>query len=78
MNQKGPKKIPAVLFSLDLDDRKAVISAWIFKMSQSTKRKHVTKEVLDEFELPKENQKIVKIVAGRGNNLHQVKQEIEF
>jgi len=32
----------------------------------------VTKEVLDEFELPKENQKIVKIVAGRGNNLHQV------
>jgi probable RNA-binding protein EIF1AD len=40
-------------------------------MSQSTKRKHVTKEVLDEFELPKENQKIVKIVAGRGNNLHQ-------
>ena len=41
-------------------------------MSQSTKRKHVTKEVLDEFELPKDNQKIVKIVAGRGNNLHQV------
>ena len=32
----------------------------------------MTKEVLDEFELPKENQKIVKIVAGRGNNLHQV------
>jgi probable RNA-binding protein EIF1AD len=41
-------------------------------MSQSTKRKHVTKEVLDDFELPKENQKIVRIVAGRGNNLHQV------
>ena len=32
----------------------------------------MTKEVLDDFELPKENQKIVKIVAGRGNNLHQV------
>ena len=32
----------------------------------------MTKEVLDEFELPKENQKIVRIVAGRGNNLHQV------
>lgn len=31
----------------------------------------MTKEVLDDFELPKENQKIVKIVAGRGNNLHQ-------
>jgi len=41
-------------------------------MSQSTKRKHVTKEVLDDFELPKEHQKIVRIVAGRGNNLHQV------
>ena len=42
-------------------------------MSQSTKRKHVTKELLDDnFELPKENQKIVRIVAGRGNNLHQV------
>jgi len=41
-------------------------------MSQSTKRKHVTKEVLDDFELPKENQKIVRVVAGRGNNLHQV------
>jgi len=41
-------------------------------MSQSTKRKHVTKEVLDDFELPKENQKIVRILAGRGNNLHQV------
>lgn len=41
-------------------------------MSQSTKRKHVTKEVLDDFELPKDNQKIVRIVAGRGNNLHQV------
>ena len=41
-------------------------------MSQSTKRKHVTKEVLDEFELPKDNQKIVRVVAGRGNNLHQV------
>ena len=67
-------KIPALsLEALTLNYWKAVISAWIFKMSQSTKRKHVTKEVLDEFELPKENQKIVKIVAGRGNNLHQVK-----
>ena len=46
---------------------------FIFRMSQSTKRKHVTKELLDDnFELPKENQKIVRIVAGRGNNLHQV------
>ena len=41
-------------------------------MSQSTKRKHVTKEVLDEFRLPKTNEKIVQILAGRGNNLHEV------
>jgi len=41
-------------------------------MSQSTKRKHVTKEVLDEFRLPQKNEKIVQIIAGRGNNLHEV------
>ena len=41
-------------------------------MSKSTKRKHVTKEVLDDFELPGDNQKIVRVVGGRGNNLHQV------
>jgi len=41
-------------------------------MSQSTKRKHVTKEVLDEFRLPQNNEKIVQIIAGRGNNLHEV------
>ena len=42
------------------------------RMSQSTKRKHVTKEVLDEFRLPQNNEKIVQIIAGRGNNLHEV------
>lgn len=41
-------------------------------MSQSTKRKHVTKEVLDEFRLPTDNERIVQVVAGRGNNLHEV------
>ena len=41
-------------------------------MSQSTKRKHVTDEVLYDFESLKDDQKIVKIVAGKGNNLHQV------
>lgn len=41
-------------------------------MSQSTKRKHVTKEVLDEFRLPANNEKIVQVIAGRGNNLHEV------
>ena len=42
------------------------------RMSQSTKRKHVTKEVLDEFRLPAINERIVRVVAGRGNNLHEV------
>lgn len=41
-------------------------------MSKATKRKHVTKEVLDEYVLPEEKQQIVKVVAGRGNNLHEV------
>nr|CAG4649863.1 EOG090X0KPP [Scapholeberis mucronata]SVE94022.1 EOG090X0KPP [Scapholeberis mucronata] len=41
-------------------------------MSKATKRKHVTKEVLDEFILPAENQKIVKVLGGRGNNLHEI------
>ena len=41
-------------------------------MSQSTKRKHVTKEVLDEFRLPQNNEKVVQILGGRGNNLHEV------
>jgi len=41
-------------------------------MSSATKRKHVTREVEQEFSLPEENQTIVKVVAGRGNNLHEV------
>ncbi|VDI07301.1 probable RNA-binding protein EIF1AD, partial [Mytilus galloprovincialis] len=41
-------------------------------MSKATKRKHVTKEVLDEYVLPEENQQIVKVVAGKGNNLHEI------
>ncbi|XP_062581118.1 probable RNA-binding protein EIF1AD [Saccostrea cucullata] len=41
-------------------------------MSKATKRKHVTKEVLDEFVLPTEDQQIVRVTAGRGNNLHEV------
>ena len=42
------------------------------RMSQSTKRKYVTKEVLDELRLPTSNERIVRVVAGRGNNLHEV------
>ena len=41
-------------------------------MSASTKRKLVTAEVLTEFPLPEENQKIVKLLGGKGNNLHEV------
>ncbi|RMX46593.1 hypothetical protein pdam_00019725 [Pocillopora damicornis] len=48
-------------------------------MSQATKRKHVAKEVLDDYVVPDPNQQIVKvgeqmgrILGGRGNNLHEV------
>jgi len=41
-------------------------------MSSATKRKHVTREVEQEFSLPEAGQIIVKVVAGRGNNLHEV------
>jgi len=41
-------------------------------MSKTTKRKIVTREVETEFTLPTEDQQIVKVVAGRGNNLHEV------
>uniref|UniRef100_A0A023FH58 Probable RNA-binding protein EIF1AD n=1 Tax=Amblyomma cajennense TaxID=34607 RepID=A0A023FH58_AMBCJ len=41
-------------------------------MSQTTKIKHVTKEVLEDYVLPKENQQIVRVLSGRGNNLHAV------
>merc|ERR1712154_344457 len=41
-------------------------------MSSSTKKKHVMAEVHDEFELPKETESIVRIVGGKGNNLHMV------
>lgn len=41
-------------------------------MSQATKKKHVAKEVLDEFFVPTGEQRIVQVLAGKGNNLHQV------
>lgn len=40
-------------------------------MSKATKRKHVTKEVLDDYVVPEPNQQIVKILGSRGNNLHE-------
>ncbi|XP_047133453.1 probable RNA-binding protein EIF1AD isoform X1 [Hydra vulgaris] len=42
-------------------------------MSKSTKRKHVTKEILDDYYEPNEDEQIVQIVAAKGNNLHEVK-----
>lgn len=44
-------------------------------MSKATKRKHVTREVVEEFRLPDENEKLVKVRAGRGNNLHEVEDQ---
>jgi len=41
-------------------------------MSKATKRKHVAKEVLDDYVVPDPNQQIVKILGSRGNNLHEV------
>lgn len=42
-------------------------------MSKATKRKHVQKEMLtSDWNGPTDNQSIVRIVASRGNNLHEV------
>lgn len=41
-------------------------------MSKTTKIKHVTKEVLEDYVLPTEKQEIVRILSGKGNNLHEV------
>lgn len=47
-------------------------------MSSSTKRKHVYAEVLQsELRVPTESQEIVRVVAGRGNNLHEVESATE-
>jgi len=42
-------------------------------MSSATKRKHVTRDVVQNFTLPQDDESIVQVVAGRGNNLHEVK-----
>ncbi|XP_070807436.1 probable RNA-binding protein EIF1AD isoform X1 [Pituophis catenifer annectens] len=41
-------------------------------MSQATKRKHVVKEVLEEYVIPSERQQIVRVLGTPGNNLHEV------
>ncbi|RWS07012.1 NADH dehydrogenase [ubiquinone] 1 alpha subcomplex assembly factor 5-like protein [Dinothrombium tinctorium] len=44
-------------------------------MSKATKRKYVTKEVVDNYLVPEDPQQIVKVLASRGNNLHLVATE---
>ncbi|XP_039260560.1 putative RNA-binding protein EIF1AD [Styela clava] len=41
-------------------------------MTSATKRKHVVKEMLDDFSIPSENQTIVKVLGTPGSNLHEV------
>ncbi|XP_028898791.1 probable RNA-binding protein EIF1AD [Zeugodacus cucurbitae] len=42
-------------------------------MSRVVRRKHVLKEMMeDDFDLPTEQQQIVRVVSSRGNNLHEV------
>ncbi|XP_066505315.1 probable RNA-binding protein EIF1AD [Hoplias malabaricus] len=40
-------------------------------MSQATKRKHVVKEVLEDYVTPSESQQIMRILRSNGNNLHE-------
>lgn len=41
-------------------------------MSQATKRKHVVKEVMEDYMVPSEQQQIVRVLCSPGNNLHEV------
>lgn len=41
-------------------------------MSKATKRKHVVKEIKEDLNVPLDSQSIVRLVASRGNNLHEV------
>ncbi|XP_021239384.1 probable RNA-binding protein EIF1AD [Numida meleagris] len=41
-------------------------------MSRATKRKHVTREVLEEHVVPAPQQRIVRVLGSPGNNLHEV------
>ncbi|XP_043113483.1 probable RNA-binding protein EIF1AD [Puntigrus tetrazona] len=40
-------------------------------MSKATKRKHVVKEVLEDFVTPTEDQHIMRVLGSNGNNLHE-------
>ena len=41
-------------------------------MSVTTKKKHVERELYEDFSLPQEHQSIVRVLKPCGNNLHQV------
>nr|ACO11432.1 Probable RNA-binding protein EIF1AD [Caligus rogercresseyi] len=41
-------------------------------MSSTTKRKFVTKEIINEYVLPDASKELVRVTAGKGNNLHGV------
>ncbi|XP_076314379.1 putative RNA-binding protein EIF1AD [Tachypleus tridentatus] len=45
-------------------------------MSKITKKKHVAKEVLDCFVVPEGEQQIVRVICGKGNNLHEVESDV--
>ncbi|XP_017578218.1 probable RNA-binding protein EIF1AD [Pygocentrus nattereri] len=40
-------------------------------MSRATKRKHVVKEVLEDYVTPSESQQVMRILGSNGNNLHE-------
>lgn len=44
-------------------------------MSEATKKKHVTREVLEDYPEPENDQYIVRIFGPRGNNLHEVERD---
>lgn len=48
-------------------------------MSRVTRLKHVKRELdsVDDLSLPKNQEKIVKIVSSKGNNLHEVESSID-
>jgi len=41
-------------------------------MSAATKRKHVVKEMLEDFSMPQNHQTIVKVLGNAGSNLHEI------
>lgn len=41
-------------------------------MTEATKKRHVTREIVDAYPLPEDDQQIVQVLRGCGNNLHEV------